>query len=141
MKRKCRLFSKLPTVIITTLARKQFNSLAKRSCLYSLSCHQRAKFNFYGIALLAIEQFSIECSETTVIALTNDKGLKKIQLKPIKTNLKLHVADQSAGNVLERVTIGLSFTSVWMRKWRENFIVPIVYRSRCKTNSDFAPLK
>jgi len=55
--------------------REKGYSLAKRSYLCSLPCHQRAKFNFYCLALLATEQFSTECckTKTKVITLANQK--------------------------------------------------------------------
>jgi len=87
---------------------------------------------FLGLGVLfvlvtfVLEQFSVECQKTQakVITLANHKGHKESS-EPIKTRSKYMELTQSAGNVCERVTIGVGFTSDWMKKWRE-FLKPIV---------------
>ena len=71
----------------------------------------------------AIEQFSIECrkTKTKVITLANQKGWRQSS-KPIKLlEVITSSRHEARENVHARATIGFSFTSDWLKKWRENF--------------------
>ena len=72
--------------------------------------------------LIIVERFSIECRKTKTNVMT----------QPITTNtnyamnqseLEANTSNQRQGreNACEQVVIGLSFTSDWLKKWRETF--------------------
>ena len=81
------------------------------------------------------ERVSIECrkTKTKVITFANQKGRRQSG-KPIKTRSSQHKAREK---VHARATIGLGFTSDWLKKWRENF-EPITEWSNAKPWKQFA---
>jgi len=89
----------------------------------------------------------LEC-EKGLLSIVKPKP--KLSLQPITKDIdspanqsKLEVITCSWREAREKwcegVTIGLAFTSDWMKKWRECF-KPNVWRSKCKTNN-FSTLK
>ena len=79
-----------------------------------------------------MERFSNECrkTKTKVITLANKKGQRQSS-KPIKLEVITRSRHKARENVHARATIGFSFTSDWLKKWRENF-EPITEWSNAK---------